>query len=70
MTVRFIVTAFLFASAILASLASSDDKTGDPSPGPMCRIGCPCGHACIDCNDTCHMEDVGGSVDETADASP
>jgi hypothetical protein len=60
---RWVVTAALFLGALVAALGSSD--TSDPSPGPMCRIGCPCGRACIDCNDTCHMEDLGGSVDET-----
>lgn len=63
---RTLITIVLLVGAALASLASSDDPA--PSPGPMCRVGCPCGRACIDCNDTCHMEDQGGA--ETEDAGP
>lgn len=26
-----------------------------PSPGPMCRTGCPCGRSCISCDYVCRM---------------
>lgn len=37
--------------------------------GPVCRQGCPCGNACIDCSDTCR---VGGGTasGESQDADP
>lgn len=68
MPIHSIVRCAVLLLAVLAS-AASDQGGDDDSSAPMCRKGCPCGNACIDCNDTCHKEDIGGMTDEMPDAA-
>jgi hypothetical protein len=51
---RICVSAVAFAAFV--SMAS-DCESSSPPDGDRCRTGCPCGAACIDCDDTCHMDE-------------
>jgi hypothetical protein len=55
----------LYLALVLIAGSTALTACGSGPIGPICRKGCKCGDACIDCSKTCHKaEDGTDLVDE------